>query len=167
MKKLLLSSALVVASFTTASAETFYATITNVQPRFHIVNNSVPRKQCYETQVPIYGQTQGGGASGGDVLAGAILGGILGKGLTNKDNGAAAGAVIGGMIAAENKKGSKQIVGYQNQTKCDTVYIQEQSQQLKDYKISFQWQGVYGSAYTFNSYNIGDRIAVEVRLRAK
>ena len=167
MKRLFLSSAIVIASFTSAAAETFYATITNVQPRYHIVTNSVPTKQCYETQVPVYGSVQGEGASGGDVLGGAIIGGILGKALTDNDKGAAFGAIVGAMGAAENKKTSKQIVGYQKQTKCDTVYVQEQSQQLKDYKISFQWQGVYGSAYTFNHYNVGDRIPVEVRLRAK
>ena len=82
----------------TAKAETFYATITNVQPRYHIVNNSVPTKQCYETQVPIYGQTQGEGASGGDVLGGAIIGGILGKALTDNDKGAAFGAIVLSLI---------------------------------------------------------------------
>ena len=93
MKRLFLSSAIVIASFTSAAAETFYATITNVQPRYHIVTNSVPTKQCYETQVPVYGSVQGEGASGGDVLGGAIIGGILGKALTDNDKGAAFGAI--------------------------------------------------------------------------
>mgnify|MGYP001199401106 CR=1 FL=1 len=123
--------------------------------------------EMVQLKVPMICIIIGEGASGGDVLGGAIIGGILGKALTDNDKGAAFGAIVGAMGAAENKKTSKQIVGYQKQTKCDTVYVQEQSQQLKDYKISFQWQGVYASAYTFNHYNVGDRIPVEVRLRAK
>ena len=51
---------------------------------------------CNIVDVPIYGKT-GGGASAGDVLGGMIIGGLLGKGVTNKDNGAPVGAVIGGM----------------------------------------------------------------------
>ena len=35
------------------------------------------------------------------LIIGMIVGGILGKGITGKDNGAAAGAVMGGVIAAD------------------------------------------------------------------
>jgi uncharacterized protein YcfJ len=52
-----------------------------------------------------------------------ILGGVIGKGVTGDDGGAAAGAVMGGLIGAD--KGSQQsknvIVGYKESTHCDYV----------------------------------------------
>ena len=47
--------------------------------------------------------------------AGMILGGILGKGVTGKDNGAVAGAVLGGVTLADNKKTKQVITGYLTQ----------------------------------------------------
>lgn len=47
------------------------------------------------------------GASAGDILGGIIIGGLLGKGATGQDQGAAAGAVIGGMIAADKNQGPR------------------------------------------------------------
>lgn len=75
--------------------------------------------QCRDVEVPIYGNTGGGGASGANVLGGMIIGGLLGKGVTGKDNGAAAGAVLGGIIAADNNQGQRGIVGYQVERQCD------------------------------------------------
>jgi uncharacterized protein YcfJ len=56
---------------------------------------------------------------GGDVLMGMIIGGLMGKGLTGQDNGAAAGAVFGGVIAAD-KAGKRTVQGYKTETKCRT-----------------------------------------------
>lgn len=93
-----------------------------VQDHYKSVTKRVPTtyQSCEVVDVPIYGQT-GGGASGADVLTGMIIGGLLGKGVTNKDDGAAAGAVIGGVIAADKKKGQQTIVGYKQQQVCRDV----------------------------------------------
>ena len=45
---------------------------------------------CYDKQVS--------GDKTGDTLSGAILGGILGKALTGKDDAAAFGAILGGLV---------------------------------------------------------------------
>ena len=45
---------------------------------------------CYENMV--------NGDKTGDTLSGAILGGILGKALTGKDDAAAFGAILGGLV---------------------------------------------------------------------
>lgn len=164
MKKILLATAMSLAA-TSAFAEIKYATITSVQPNYQTVYQDVPRTHCQDVQVPIYGRT-GGGATGGDVLAGIIIGGILGKGVTGNDKGAAAGAIAGGVIAADNKN-QQVVTGYQTQRQCSEVISREKVQTLKNYRIEFQWRNARGSAYTYNTYNVGDQIPVEVSIRAK
>lgn len=70
-------------------------------------------EQCRNVKVP-----NKSGASGGDVLGGMILGGLLGKGITGDDGGAAAGAVLGGIISADKNQGPG---GYRIERQCDTV----------------------------------------------
>jgi len=167
MKNILLATAMTMAA-TTAMAETKYATITSVEPRYQTSYQNVPTTQCQDVQVPIYGTVQGGGASGADVLTGMIVGGLFGKGATGNDKGAAAGAVIGGIIAADQANGNKQVVtGYRTERQCSEVYTRQEVTQVKDYLIRFEWRNVRGSAYTYNNYVVGQRIPVEVSLRAK
>ena len=167
MKKLMITTAILV-STATASLAQEYARITQIEPRYQTSYQNVPTTQCQNVEVPVYGNVQGGGASGGDVLAGMIIGGILGKGLTGKDNGAAAGAVMGGVIAADKGNGNRQVItGYRTERQCSEVMVRQQVNQIKDYLITFEWNGVYGSAYTYNNYRIGQRIPVEVSVRAK
>lgn len=90
-------------------------------------NIPVTETICENVQVPIYGTVQGQGASGGDVLAGMIIGGLLGKGITNKDNGAAAGAVMGGIIAADKKKSKQVVTGYRTERQCQQVSVYQTS----------------------------------------
>ena len=167
MKNLIATTAIVASMTTTAFADTVSARITYVEPRYQTVYQNVPSTQCQDVQVPIYGTTQGGGANGGDVLAGMIIGGLLGKGVTGKDDGAAAGAVLGGVIAADNGNRSRQVVtGYRTERQCSEVMVRQQSQQIKDYFIRFEWNGVEGSAYTYNQYTVGQRISATVSVRA-
>jgi uncharacterized protein YcfJ len=67
-----------------------------------------------------------------------ILGGILGKGLTGDDGGAAAGAVLGGIIGAnEAQNGSKRVItGYRLERKCDTVTrYRDTTRKVYDYSV--------------------------------
>ena len=167
MKKLLITTAVLFATATSAFA-TEYARITKIEPRYQTTYQNVPRTQCQDVEVPIYGTVQGGGASGGDVLTGMIIGGLLGKGVTGKDDGAAAGAVLGGVIAADKGNQTRQVItGYTTERQCSEVMVRQEVNQIKDYRITFEWNGVYGSAYTYNNYSVGQRIPVEVNLRAK
>jgi uncharacterized protein YcfJ len=165
MKKLLITTVILVASATSAMA-TEYARITKIEPRYQTSYQNVPRTSCQDVEVPVYGN-RGGGATGGDVLGGMIIGGLLGKGVTGKDNGAAAGAVLGGIIAAENNNGRRVVTGYRVERQCTEVMMREETSSVKDYRITFEWNGIYGSAYTYNNYSLGQRIPVEVSLRAK
>ena len=167
MKKLLITTAVILATASSAFA-TEYARIKKIEPRYTTGYQNVPTTQCQDVEIPIYGTQQGNGASGGDVLTGMIIGGLLGKGATGKDKGAAVGAVIGGVIAADKGQNNKRvIIGYEIERQCSEVMTRQQISTIKDYHITFEWNGVYGSAYTYNNYQLGQRIPVEVRLRAK
>ena len=103
---------------------------------------STPREKliCEEYQVPIYGQQ--GSADGADVLMGMIIGGLLGKGVTGQDNGAAAGAVMGGVIAAD--KGNKRVIqGYTTEKKCrkEIRYTDTNETRYTHSIITFKYQG--------------------------
>ena len=164
MKRILLVSAL---AATSASAETTNATIEDIYATV-VEQTPYTRQVCQNVEVPVYGTVQGGGATGGDVLAGMIIGGILGKGVTGNDNGAAAGAVMGGIIAADQNNGNRQVItGYRTERQCSEVMVRQEVRGIRDYLITFEWNGIYGSAYTYNNYTLGQRIPVEVNIRAK
>tara|TARA_R110000796_G_C14486144_1_gene427233 strand:+ start:371 stop:871 length:501 start_codon:yes stop_codon:yes gene_type:complete len=165
--KLFTAAVMLIATTLPSYADTVRATISSIQPIYHNTTTRTPSNICQNVEVPIYGTVQSGGASGGDVLTGMIIGGLLGKGVTGKDNGAAAGAVIGGIISADNKRSKQVITGYRVESQCHTTYANSTQRQLKHYKIWFTWNGINGSAATYNVYQIGDRIPVEVSLRAK
>ena len=118
------------------------------------ISKRQPQQVCRNVEVPIYGtvQNNNGGASGGDVLAGAIIGGILGKAITGKDNGAAFGALAGAMTSAEKKKNgtSQQIVGYKTENRCETHYHNVQSQIVNEYRLIYLVDG-HEFAYVVNS----------------
>ena len=169
MKKLLATSIIATALATTAFADSQrrYAEVTKVQPRYSQIQHVQPIRECYTVEVPVYGNVGGGnGASGADVLGGMIIGALLGKGVTGKDNGAAAGAVLGGVIAADKKQSRQVISGYKVERQCfDTVQYRKE-RKFKNNLIHFEWNGVRGSAYTYNNYRVGQSIPVTVTIRA-
>jgi len=164
----LLSTAAIIALTATASfADTYRATITKVEPNYGYRQVSVPNTVCQNVDVPIYGTVQGGGASGGDVLGGMILGALLGKGVGGNDKGAAAGAVLGGVIAADNNRSRRVITGYQTQQQCQQNVSYENQRYLKNNKIYFTWNGINGTAHTYNNYNVGAVIPITISIQAK
>ena len=85
------------------------------------VTQSIPmtERRCQDVQVPIYQKSQ---TSSGDVLLGAILGGVIGKGVTKNDGGAALGAISGIIIADQNGQKSR-VTGYRLERQCSDVTI--------------------------------------------
>ena len=152
----------------TAVAETRYATITQVTPNYQNIYQNVPRQQCEDVEVPIYGNVQNNGNAGEGALAGMIIGGILGKGVTGDDGGAAAGAVIGGIIGADRaQNGSRRVItGYTTERQCREVMIREQVREIRNYTIRYRWNGINAQSYTYNRYSVGDRIPVTVSINA-
>lgn len=78
--------------------------------------------RCKTQSVPYTATVKGGNT--GEVLGGALIGGVLGKAATGKDGGAAVGAIIGGAVANENSK--RTVTRYKNVETCKQVYIPSQ-----------------------------------------
>ena len=146
-----------------AADDVVYANITSVTPNYIELVTPARKNICSFVDVPIYDTVQGQGATGLEVLGGAIIGGLFGKAITEKDEGAAAGAVIGGVVAAEAGRADRtEIVGYTQKEVCSTQYVDRVENVLDNYTIYYEWQGQYGSTVVDKKYRIGDQVAVMV-----
>lgn len=117
----ILSTALTLAITSSASADQVVKT--QVRDHFETVYENVEnvRTNCYMVDVPIYATRQRKGDAAGGAFMGMLLGGIAGKAVTGDDKGAAAGAIMGGVIGAD--KGSKPkneqvVIGYNKERQC-------------------------------------------------
>ena len=145
------------------------ATVISAQPNaWTEVVTSVPVDVCSVERVPVYDYVKGQGASGLEVLAGALFGGLLGKAVTDEDEGAVVGGIIGGVAAAEAGRASQlQIVGYQNKEICVTRYRENVESVVKNYQIRYEWNGYKGQAITDDQYFVGDSVQVRLSLTLK
>ena len=106
-------------------------------------------KRCEDVRTPIYDQNHAD-----DALAGAIIGGVLGKAITKKDKGAAVGALMGGMIGANESK--KKIIGYNMEKVCENIKLKPHSHQSR-IKIDKQKMAIreYQTALNYFGFNAG------------
>lgn len=75
--------------------------------------------QCETKTVPYQETVKGGSPE--RVIGGAIVGGVVGKIVTDKNAGAAAGAIVGGAIANETSK--KTVTKYRDVETCTKVFV--------------------------------------------
>jgi uncharacterized protein YcfJ len=103
---------------------------------------------CTNQRLPIYGQAQAP-KDPGAVIGGAIVGGVIGKIVTDNDGAAAVGALIGGAIANENQQNSTvtKVVGYENTTDCKDRYVNMPVKTEKGYAYSTIEFAVDGEPY--------------------
>ena len=171
MNKLLTTAAIIgTMSFATPALAEEYATITSVKPNYQNVQVPRYRTDCQVNQVPIYGTVKNGQASTGDTLLGAIIGGAIGNQVgkgSGKDAATVLGAIIGADVANKKPRTSQQIIGYREEQTCNNVTYYETGEEIKNYTIRYEWRGIQGSTFTYNNYRVGDRIPVEVTVRAK
>lgn len=76
-----------------------------------------------ETETVPYQETVKGGKPG-EVIGGALIGGVLGKAVTGKDGGAVAGAIIGGAVANETSRHT--VTKYKEVETCKKIFIPSQ-----------------------------------------
>ena len=168
MKKLLATAVLIATAFP-ALAETRYARITSVQPNYETVYMNVPRRQCQNVEVPIYGTVRNGGNAGEGALLGMIIGGVIGDAVSGGDgNATAGGAVIGGIIGADRaQNGTQQVItGYRTERQCSEVMVREEQREIRNYTITYEWNGIQNRSYTYNRYQVGDQLPVTVSIIA-
>jgi len=150
-----------------AESYTVQGTVTSVQPIYKTKTITDPVQRCWTEEVPVYGQGPNTDTTG-DMLTGAIIGGILGNNLKGEDGGGAAGAVLGGILGhqnAKNKKGQT-ITGYRQVNKCATEYNSRTEEYLAGYKIGYQALGLNGTISSTRSRRIGEDISVNINLSA-
>ena len=171
MKKLsLLITFFIVGAWTGAAyAADELATITNVQPNYQTVYRNIPTTSCQDIEVPIYGRTQGQ-ASTVDTVLGAVIGGALGNqvgGGSGKDAMTVLGAIVGADIANKRGRSNQVVTGYRVERQCIETVRREETTEIKNYKIWYEWNGVQAQSYTYNQYNVGDRIRVVVSINPR
>lgn len=171
MKHTILLSTLVTFFTTAALAENQRtATVTAVEPRYEFVRVNTPVRQCQDVQVPIYGTVTNNGNAGEGALLGMIIGGVIGDAVSGGNGEATAGgAIIGGIIGADRaQNGSRQVVtGYSTERQCSEVMQTTEQRQVRDYRITYEWNGVVGQSYTYNNYYVGQRIPVNITVIAR
>lgn len=77
--------------------------------------------KCTTSSVPYQETVKGGQPE--KVIGGALIGGVIGKVVTDSGAGTAAGALIGGAVAHENSK--KTVTKYKNVETCRNVFVPE------------------------------------------
>lgn len=77
--------------------------------------------KCTTSSVPYQVTVKGGEPE--KVIGGAIIGGVIGKVVTDKSAGAAAGALIGGAVGHESSK--KTVTRYKEVETCRNVFVPE------------------------------------------
>ena len=137
---------------TTAQAEQTKPITGTIQDFYTEVEEWEPylSRQCSFIEVPVYGNVSRQGDPVGGALMGMVLGGLVGKGVTGDDKGAAAGAVFGGLVGAD--KGSRvrtrqQVVGYKKKKVCEQV-TDYRLNKRKVYDYSLLTWTVEGVTYT-------------------
>ena len=132
MKKILITMAMI-----GVSAPAFAETVQDV-------NKTVVNRVPYNVEV-CTNQSVGGDKSG-DMLKGAIIGGIIGNNVGNVDNGGALGAVLGGMIGHNNSNatgGTRRVCEVQTRYNEEVIEVYSHSivsfyHNGKQYRLRFQ-----------------------------
>lgn len=137
---------------------------------------NVPQQQCSTVSVPIYGHQSSNGGVIGDVvdgtfgstegLVGAIVGGVAGS-YIGKGSGrrwaTAGGAILGSQIANRKYNNQNNIVGYQQQQQCQTVFVSEQY--VSGYNVMYDLDGHRFTQYEHYKPIIGSRHEVIISTR--
>ena len=132
MKNLIIATTLITTLATSAMANE-KATDVRVFDHVKTVTTSAPvnKQTCQNVQVPIYGQVQRRG-SNGEVLGGAIIGGVIGNQF-GSGSGKDAMTVLGAILGANSQsvQQGNQVTGYTVERQCtNTVSYQNQTQEV-------------------------------------
>jgi uncharacterized protein YcfJ len=167
MNKLLTSIAIIAvltATSAVAQSQSDYATVIRVKPMYENVRVPNTRTQCNSVNVPVYGQER---FDQGSAIVGGLIGGVIGNQFGQGEGKTAMtgiGAITGAIVGGKQEIG---IVGYRNETRCEDIIFYEQEERIKNYRITYEWNGIQRQGYTFNRYQVGDKILINISLRSR
>jgi len=119
-----------------------FADESKVQDFYKTVTKTIPHTttECSIVDVPIYGNND----KTGDIIGGAIIGGIIGNNVIKGDGAGAAGAVIGGLLGNNHgDRKNQNIIGYRQQQVCKDMinYSTETKEVYSHSVITFYHEG--------------------------
>ena len=160
---LVLQAALLAPAIAFAGVTYDQARVVDVKPLYKIVSTTVPRQLCREEQV----QTgSGGGQSAAIPVIGAVIGGVLGHAVSNKNQpvGTAVGAVLGGAVGynVARQNARPQYTTYTTQEVCTVVDDIHEEERLNGYQVRYEYLGQLYTAVTPNHPGDTVRIRVDV-----
>lgn len=125
--------------------------VTSVQINYRTeVQQTVVQGPCYTQRVPIYG------SQGGDVLAGAIIGGAIGGTVgsgSDRDAAIALGAILGANIGSRSR-----VVAWRDVYQCDDRIAERYIDVQDGYLVSYTVNGRFYSFITYEQLSVGDRV---------
>lgn len=131
--------------------------IVDVEAVYSNSYNYVRQEQCFEQQVPVYQNRNG---SSGDVLAGALIGGVIGNQFGSGD-GKDAMTVLGAIIGADAAGRPRQeVAGYVSEWRCEMVDVPQETRSFEYYLVTYQMDGRYYQLETSQLFEVGQRIEV-------
>ncbi len=150
-----------------------WADVLRVDPVYNVPEQTVPKQECWEEQVPIDSSDSDDRDSSRGVasVVGAIIGGLIGHQVGHGHGrtaataaGAVAGGVIGNNIAAANERddvdrGDEQAPRYKVVRRCRTVDPPVQ-RRIIGYDVEYRYRGDIYTARLL--HDPGDRLRVRV-----
>lgn len=161
MRSTVLALIMSLAASVANASQTVYATVISVTPSHSREYVEIPVQTCNEVRVPVY-RTVRTAPNSGDILAGAIIGGIIGNqfgGGSGQDAMTALGAIVGANSA--NGRTYQEIVGYNTEYRCSTSYS-TQFQTVTRYTLVVSWYGNTSVVYSDTHRRVGDVIPIQV-----
>lgn len=132
--------------------------IVDVQAEYRISYVPVTREECFEARVPVHSYAP---PSTGDVLAGALIGGVIGNqfgGGSGNDIATALGAIIGADSASRN---SRDVIGYSYEWQCRVVTTMSETREFDSYRVTYLMNGRYHTFNTQKNYHVGQRVVIK------
>lgn len=145
------------------SAQTHYdyAEVIDVKPLIRTVRVEIPVRECYELPVEARRERRRGGL--GRVLAGGIIGGVIGRQFgdgSGRDAMTVLGSVVGAAKASERDTREREP---RAQRYCETTYEYEERDRLEGFRVTYAYDG---QTYTTRTEtDPGDVIRVRVDVR--
>jgi uncharacterized protein YcfJ len=121
-----------------------YARVVSAEPIYREVRVREPRQVCEDVPV-VERTTYRGHSDPGQVLVGAIIGGVIGHqfgGGRGNDAATAAGAFIGASHAADRSYSGRRVVEREViETRCETVRTARYEDRLEGYDVTYKYRG--------------------------